>query len=320
MLKVLYFDKVFPAMTAMIEEVKPPDIHIDCYYNLDEKAKQAAIAQAEYFLVALHKVTKEMMQSANNLKLIQKTGIGVDNIDTEAAKGLGIPVANTPGGNATSVAELTIGMILSLYRKLHMVNQATKTGHWLSFDVRPTSYEMKGKIHGILGFGNIGREVARLSQAFGTRILYYDLHRVSPDVENKLAAEYVSIDELLQAADIISLHLPLTQQTRNCIGERELNLMKDHAVLVNVSRGHIVDEAALYRAMKQNRLLGAAIDTWSREPAGDNPLLTLDNVLATPHIGAGTRDAMQSVLQIAFSNIEKVASNAKPEYVVNGIS
>lgn len=317
MARVVYFDKVFPAMIDMIEAVKPANITIDYWYTMDEAKRSQAVGAAEYFLVALHKITKELMQSANNLKMVQKTGVGVDNIDIAAARIMGIPVANTPGGNAGSVAELTLGMILSLYRKLSMLDQATKNGQWLSFDVRPTSYEIKGKIHGIFGFGNIGREVARLSQAFGASIIYYDLQRASEDVEKKLNVHYVPFEELLKKSDIISMHLPLTAQTRNCISDQELSLMKPTAILVNVSRGNIIDETALYRTLKDNKLLGAAIDTWSKEPVGENPLLSLDNVLATPHIGAGTRDTMQGVLKMAFSNIELAANGRKPNYVVN---
>lgn len=319
MARVVYFDKVFPAMTDMIEAVKPEGITLDYWHTMDEEERRKALVSAEYFLVALYKITKDMLENARNLKMVQKTGVGVDNIDVKAATALKIFVANTPGGNAASVAELTIGLILSLYRKLNIVDRATKTGTWLSFDVRPTSYEMKGKVHGIFGFGNIGREVARLSQAFGAKTLYYDIRRLDENLEKKLHAQYVPFDELLHQSDMISIHLPLTPETRNCISDRELALMKPTAVLVNVSRGYIVDEAALYRALKENKLLGAAIDTWSREPAGDNPLLTLDNIVATPHIGAGTRDTMQAVLKMAFSNIKAVADGNPPQHIVNGL-
>ncbi len=172
MAKILYCEPVTPALHELLEEYKPAGFDL-CYWQmLNTEAREAALAEADYLMVAACKVTAAMLAKAAKLRFIQKNGAGYDNIDIEAARQQGIPVANTPGGNLSAVAELTIGLILALYRKLPLLDRTTKNGDWLMWDYRPFSFEMSGKVHGIIGFGNIGREVARLSRAFGTEILY----------------------------------------------------------------------------------------------------------------------------------------------------
>jgi phosphoglycerate dehydrogenase-like enzyme len=253
--------------------------------------------------------------------LIQKTGSGVDNIDLKAAAEFGIHVASTPGANSNSVVELTIGMIISLYRKLHFLDRLTKNGEWKMWEYRTTMFEMNGKTHGVIGIGNIGRKVAQLSKAFGTNVIYYDVNRLSTEEEKELGITYVTFDNLLSQSDIISLHIPLIPETRNLISDKELNLMKSTAILVNVARGNIIDEQALAEALKCNRLLGAALDTWASEPINsDNPLLQLDNVLATPHIAGGTRDVLETVLRLSFENIRKVEAGSIADNLVKVVS
>jgi len=279
---VLYFDKVFPAFKDLLETHNSDGFKLVYWYEMSESEREDALQEAEYFLVATIKITQEMIKKASNLKLVQKTGIGVDNIDLEAARELNIPVCNTPGGNAAGVAELTIGMILSLYRKLNILDKATKNGEWLMWEYRPSSYEMNGKTHGFIGFGNIGRETAKRSQAFGTKIVYYDKFRLPVDKEKELEVTYMELDEVLKNSDIISIHIPLLPETRGLISKRELSLMKPSAILVNVSRGNIVDEAALAEALQNNAIAGAGIDVWASEPVNKkNPLLKFDNVVAT---------------------------------------
>ncbi|MDP9739148.1 UNVERIFIED_ORG: lactate dehydrogenase-like 2-hydroxyacid dehydrogenase [Bacillus sp. B2I3] len=315
--KVIYFEKVFTATHEIINTFKSLDMEVKYWIDLDDVKKEQALHEANYLITASYPITRELLEKAPNVKLIQKTGSGVDNIDLNAASELGIHVASTPGANSNSVVELTIGMIISLYRKLHFLDRVTKSGEWKMWEYRPSMFEVNGKTHGIIGIGNIGKKVAALSKAFGTNIVYYDVNRLSMEEEKKLELTYVTFNDLLSQSDIISLHIPLIPATRNLISEKELKLMKSSAILVNVARGNIIDEKSLAEALKCNRLLGAAIDTWSSEPINsDNPLLKLDNILATPHIAGGTRDVLETVLRLSFENIRKVEDGNMPDNLV----
>jgi len=318
--KIIYFDKVFPAFKRLLEDHNCLNLELLYWYEMSELEREAALTQADYFLVATQKITKEMMKRASKLNLVQKTGMGVDNIDLAGAKELGIPVCNTPGGNASGVAELTIGMIINLYRKLNVLDRSTKGGQWLMWEYRPESYEMNGKVHGFIGFGNIGRETARRSKVFGTEIIYYDKIRLDEEKEKQLGATYMELLEVFKNADIISIHLPLLPETRGLIGEKELARIKPTGVLINVSRGNIVDEQARATALSNETMAGAGIDVWSSEPVlKDNPLLDFDNVIATPHIGAGTRDTLDKVLSLAFGNFALIEEGDKPKFVLNDV-
>ena len=319
--KLVYLDKVFPALIDVMMEKKPANLDVKFLYLLDPTEKDRALAEADYIMLAALPLTREMMDKAVNVRMIQKNGIGVDNIDLKAAAELGIPVCNTPGGNAGSVSEMTMGLALALSRKLQILDRATTSGEWLMWDMRPSSFEISGKTHGIIGFGNIGKAVAKLSQAFGTHVIYFDARRLSADQEAALGVQYLPLDQLLAASDIVSLHVPLLPETRGMFGEKQLSLMKPTSILVNVARGNIVDEAALYEALKNKRISGAAVDVWSKEPvAKDNPLLTLDNIIATPHISAGTRDTLLNIFGVGFGNITQVSQGGQPQFVVNGIA
>lgn len=315
--KVIYFEKASPDIQRIIEEYKGLTTEVVYWNDLDGNQQEHCLAQARYLITAASPVTRHILEKAPNVKLIQKTGSGVDNIDLAAAAERGIMVASTPGANSTSVAEMTIGMILSLYRKLHFLDRETKQGKWLMWEHRPFMFEMQGKTHGIIGIGNIGKKVAQLSKGFGTNVIYFNRNRLSPEMENKLGISYVPLRELLATSDIVSLHIPLLAETRNLIGEDELKLMKPNALLINVARGNIVDEKALALALQNGSLLGAGIDTWSSEPVkADNPLLQLNNVLAVPHVGGGTRDVLENVLRLSFANIAKVESGLVPDNLV----
>lgn len=316
--KIIYLDKVFPEFKRILLSHKPVNFDLIFLQEMNQDERDTILPQADYLLVATEQVNESILSKATNAKFIQKTGIGVDNIDLVSASSHGLPVSNTPGANATGVAELTILLILALYRKLPLINRETKNGKWLMWELRPSSFEMEGKTHGFIGFGNIGRETAKRSKAFGTNIIYYDKFRATPAQEEEIGAEYMSLEEVLVNSDLISLHIPLFEETKGLIGEKELNLMKESAILINVSRGGVVQESALFNALKDGTIAGAGIDVWEREPVSpDNPLLSLENVIASPHIGAGTRDTLDRVLRTAFHNIQKVEEGFKPDYVVN---
>ena len=321
MAKILYFDRVTPALQDLFESQKPAGFELAYWHLLSDADREAELENADFLMVAAHKITADMLGKAQKTRFIQKNGIGVDNIDLEAAYKLGIPVSNAPGGNTGAVAEFTIGLIISTYRRLVQLDKATKGGEWLMWDLRPFTYEMAGKVHGIVGFGNIGQETARLSKAFGTKILYYDVNRLAPEKEQALGVVYAPLDEILCQADIVSVHVPLLSSTRNLIGGKELALMKKTAIIVNVARGNIVDEEAMHEALVNNRLLGAAFDVWSSEPVPKtNKLLALDNVIATPHIAAGTRDTLTGILRTGFTNIKRVHDGDMPDFVVNKVT
>lgn len=315
--KAIYFEKVSSAAHEFIQAYKGADLEVAYWHELDDERKERFLAEAKYLITAAYPIGRQLLQKAPKARLILKTGSGVDNIDLAAAAEMGIQVVSTPGANSVSVAEMTIGMILCLYRKLHFLDGETKQGKWLMFEHRPFMFEMRGKVHGILGIGNVGKEVAKLSKAFGTKVVYYDPFKLSAEKEKELDMAYLPLNELLSSADIITLHVPLLPETRNMIGEKEFKLMKRNAIIVNVARGNIIDEQALASALEEGRLLGAGLDTFAVEPIKvDSPLLRFDNVLTTPHIAGGTRDVLEIVLRLSFENIAKMEAGEKPDNLV----
>jgi|OSPMetMinimDraft_2_1075162.scaffolds.fasta_scaffold01555_5 D-3-phosphoglycerate dehydrogenase len=240
------------------------------------------------------KLSKEILNSCEKLKLIARTGVGVDEtrIDLEEFKKRGITVTYNPGVNSPSVAELTFLLILLLYRKIFKINELTREGRW-SDAQKIIGYELAGKVLGIIGLGNIGRRVAKIGKAFEMEVLGYD-PLIPKDNIVELGAKPCDFYELLSSSDIITIHVPLTPQTYKMISNREIELMKKNAIIINTSRGGIVDEEALYEALRNKRILGAGLDVLSVEPPYPNhPLFKLENVVITPHIGGVTYEATE---------------------------
>jgi len=317
---VLYFDPAPGEYRNVIERHVPEGFEVWFWEDMSPAEQQEKLAAADYLLVVSKRLDASLLNAAKRARYIQRTGAGVTNIDVETATKIGLPVCVLPGGNSVAVAEMTILMILALYRKLPLIHRDMREGRWPNWEYRPRSYEMAGKTHGLIGFGHIGRETARRSRVFGTRILYYDPYRAPADVERELDAEYLPFEKVLREADILSIHVPLVPATRGMIGMAELRSMKRNAVLINVARGGVVREKDLYEALRDGIIAGAGIDTWESEPTpADNPLLSLDNVVATPHIAAGTIDTFERVIRLAFQNIAKAESDHCPDYVVNGL-
>ena len=236
------------------------------------------------------KVTADVIRACPDLRVVARAGTGLDNIDVAVAKERGITVLNTPAANAVTVAELTLGLMLAFERHIVGASSDLRGGRW-----EKTKYaagrEIAGKTLGLVGFGRIGREVASRAQAFEMNVVAYDpLITIWPSAFGRVR-HAVALDELLPAADYVSLHIPLTSDTRNLIGAHELRVMRKDAVLVNCSRGGTVDEAALHAALVAGQPRGAALDVFATEPNTDSPLLALPNVLATPHLGASTAEA-----------------------------
>ena len=272
-----------------------------------------SLADAEYLLVASRRVTSELLNAAPRLRHVQHQGVGYDNVDVGACAARGLTVSLTPEGTTTGVAEHTFLLILALYKHLREAESRLRAGGWPVWELRASSFELAGKTLGLVGFGRIGQAVARRAAAFEAHVLYYDPVRPAEETAAALGATYRPLDELLHTADLVSLQLPLSAQTRHVIGTRELALMQRHAVLINTARGPLVDEAALVQALRQGTIAGAGLDVFDQEPTpADNPLLQLENVVLTPHISAGTADAFRTKMRAAVANLQRVSRGEPP--------
>jgi len=253
-----------------------------------------AIAEADAVLVrSATKITRESLARADRLKAIGRAGVGVDTIDVEAATERGIPVLTAPEGNTISAAELTMALLLALARKVPGADRSMKAGEWdkKSF----TGTELHGKTLGLIGAGRIGGEVARRARGFAMRVLVYDPF-LNAERARALDVEIATLDEVLTRADVISAHVPLTDATRNLVGEEQIARMKKGVLVLNVARGGVVDEKALLGALQSGHVAGAALDVFETEPLpADHPFRSLPNVVLTPHLGASTSEAQHSV-------------------------
>ena len=259
-------------------------------------------------------VTEEVIRSGKRLQVIARAGIGVDNIDLEAATSAGIAVVNAPTGNTIAAAEHTLALILALSRNIPSAHQSLKEGHW-----RRSAFigiEVRNKTLGIAGLGRVGSEVARRAQSFGMRLLAYDPF-VSPNYANRVGAELLPLDQLLAQSDFLTLHTPLTDDTHYLIGARELSILKPGARLINVARGELIDEDALFEALQSDRLAGVALDVFTQEPPGQSPLLRHPKVVVTPHLGASTHEAQREVAVEAAEQVLAVLGGEPARNTVN---
>jgi D-3-phosphoglycerate dehydrogenase len=284
-------------------------LRVDVESGLDEAALTARIPDYDALIVrSKTRVTRPVIAAATRLRAIGRAGIGVDNIDVAAATERGIVVFNTPDANATTTAELTLAHLLSLSRHLPQADRSVRQGEWQP--ARFSGVELYGKTIGIIGFGTIGRLVSRRCVGLKMRVLAFDPF-VAPEIMEQSAAEPSELDALLASSDYITLHCPLTNKTRNVINASRLAMMKPGARIINCARGGLVDEAALAYALKSGQIAGAALDVYATEPPAGSPLLALDNVVLTPHLGASTEEAQQAVsLRIAQDVIRFLATGA----------
>lgn len=260
------------------------------------------------------KVTPAVIRAGGKLKVIARAGIGVDNIDLEAATVAGIPVVNAPIGNTVAAAEHTMALMLSLARNVPQAYASMKNGEW-----KRSAYmgvEIRDKVLGVVGLGRVGTEVAIRARAFGMKLVAYDPF-VSPDYASRLGAQLVSLDELLARAGFITLHTPLTPNTNKLIGRRELSLMKPDARLINVARGELVDESALLEALQAGQLGGAALDVFVQEPPDDMTLALHPKVISTPHLGASTEEAQREVAIEAAGQVLAILGGRPASNMVN---
>ena len=261
------------------------------------------------------KVTAEAINNAENLIVIGRAGIGVDNIDVKAATRNGIKVVNSPTGATISVAELTIGHMISLARRLPKADRTTRAGEWAKKKLK--GVELNGKTLGLIGCGNIGRVVAKYARALNMSVIGYDPYISKEKLEEEGIEKVESVGEVMGRADFISIHVPHTPETHHLINGEMLSKMKTSAYIINCARGGVVDEKALYNALKENKIAGAALDVYEEEPAKNNPLFELDNAVFTPHIGASTKEGQIRAGTICAEQILKVLEGKEPDFWVN---
>ena len=250
-----------------------------------------------------------------NLKVIGRAGVGVDNVDTETAAKKGIKVVNAPTGSSISVAELAVAHMLSLIRFLPKSDVSMKNKEWLKKQLKGT--ELYGKTLGLIGSGNIAQQTAKIANGFGMKVLVYS-PRCTKEKAKKMGATLTPLEKLLQQSDFISLHIPHSKDTHYIIDKKQLSMMKNSAYLINCARGGVVNENALYEALKEGKIAGAAVDVFETEPpAGDNKLLSLDNVVLSPHIGANTKEAQIRAGTVCAKQILMVLDGKEPDFWVN---
>jgi D-3-phosphoglycerate dehydrogenase len=287
-MKVLITD---PVDDRAVQAMKKAGLEVDTKTGLTPEQLLEAVKGYNVMVVrSATKVTDKVIDAMDTMKLIVRGGVGLDNIDAAAAKKKGIEVANTPEAASISVAELAIGHMLALCRSIPRGTSGLKTGKWEKKELKGA--EVYGKTLGLIGAGRIGQETAKRAIGLGMKVVAYD-----PYVKSVTGVDMnlVKLDELLANADFISLHLPKTEETAHMLGKEQFEKMKNGVRIVNCARGGIIDENALFEALKSGKVAGAALDVFEKEPAIDNKLLSLDNVIATPHIGASTTEGQSRV-------------------------
>ncbi|MPW39792.1 D-glycerate dehydrogenase [Thermococcus sp. 101 C5] len=267
------------------------------------------------------KVDEELLENAPRLRIIAQYAVGYDNIDIEGATKRGIYVTNTPGVLTDATADLAFALLLSVARRIVEADAFVRSGEWKKSEVgwHPLmflGYGLKGKTLGIVGFGRIGQAMAKRARGFGMRIIYYSRTR-KPEAEKEIDAEYVDFETLLKESDFISLHVPLTKETYHLIGEKELKLMKPNAILINTSRGAVVDTNALIKALKEGWIAGAGLDVFEEEPYYNEELFKLKNVVLAPHIGSATHEAREGMAELVAKNLIAFAKGEIPPNIVN---
>lgn len=290
-MKVLVSDPIAP---QGIQILKDAGIEVVEKTGLTPEELAQVIPEFDGIIVrSATKVRKQAIDAAKNLKVIGRAGIGLDNIDQEAARSKGIKIVNTPTATSISVAELALGMMFAAARRLPQASLSTKAGKWEKKKFK--GFELFGKKLGIIGIGRIGTELAKRAKALGMEVMAYD-----PYVKSSDYAQCVDLDTLLKNSDYISLHIPRTEETEHILDKTAFDKMKDGVVIINCARGGVVDEEALYEAIKSGKVRIAAVDVYESEPAKEHKLFELEQVIATPHIGAQTKEGQtRAGIQIA---------------------
>jgi D-3-phosphoglycerate dehydrogenase len=301
-------DKAIKMLTARGYEIQRNNT--DRPYQKEEMLN--LIRGIDGMIIGIDELSAEIIERADKLKIISKYGTGLDNIDLPMATKKKIIVTNTPQANVDAVADLVFGLILSLARRIPEADRKTKNGKWEKI----IGKSVWKKTLGVIGIGKIGKQVVKRARGFQMNILGFDLIK-DKKFASRYSIKYVSLEKLLQKSDYITIHIPLNNATRGMISYKELGKIKKEAFLINTSRGGIVDEQALYQALRNNQLKGAALDVYSNEPPVESPLKELDNVIMTPHIGAYTEEAIENMGMQAAQNLIDVLEGRKPKNRVN---
>ena len=311
-MKILISDK----MSNKVEDVlKSKSIDYDIKTGLEPNELKSIIDDYDGILIrSATKLTADILENCSNLKVIGRAGVGVDNVDLDVATKNKILVMNTPLGNLEATAELTVGLMFSLYRHIHNANTSTHEGKWEKAKFMGT--ELKGKTLGIVGFGNIGQRVAEICKVIGMQILT-NSNSASDEDLNNFGAKKVSTEELISSSDVLSLHTKLNDQTKNMLNKESIATMKSSSVIINCARGGLINESDLKDALNNDVIAGAAIDVYETEPATENVMFGAKNLLLTPHLGASSKEAQSNV---AIDVANQVADFLKENKIVNNVN
>tara|TARA_Y100000590_G_scaffold469326_1_gene656209 strand:+ start:31662 stop:32624 length:963 start_codon:yes stop_codon:yes gene_type:complete len=319
MTKVALVHSVSPEIYDEIALYSPEGlttINIDLKKSLD--TNNALVKDAEFIMLCGNVIPDEIIKATDKLRLIQLLSAGWDFLNIPLVQELNIPVANNGGANSWAVADHTLMLILSSYHRLIEVDKATRAGKW-GYPLDGTNvFELANKKVGLLGLGNIGRQVAKRLLPFDAHIQYYDLMRLSSKDEHALSINYVGLETLFSTSDIISIHIPLVDSTYQLVDKKLIDLMKPSSIIVNTSRGSIINESYLIDTLRNRRISGAALDVFEQEPIEkDNPLLLMENVIVTPHSAGNNWDAWSRRAKFGYSNIQNVINGGEPLSLVH---
>lgn len=302
---ILLTNRYSENVLRVVKRELPEGFHFISLENATKEDLLIKATQADYFLASGRlSIDKDVIEAATKLKMIQRTGVGTDALDLQTLKVKGIPVYVNSGINSQSVAEHTVMLMLALLRKLPQVDKKMKSGIWKKNEIGIECQTLNNKVVGIIGMGNIGKNVVRMLQVFGVKMLYFDPNRLEYALEKELNIEFCDFETILKFSDILSLHCPLTANTKGLISEKEISLMKRGSFIINTGRGQLINEPALIHALQSEHLQGAGLDVFSKEPPDEkNLLLKLDNVILTPHVGGLTLETFSKMMSDAFKNI-----------------
>ena len=303
--KVLVCDDI---AQAGIDILKRAGMLIDYKPTLDEKQLISSVDNYQVIIIrGRTKLTKQIIDAATSTKIIARVGIGLDNVDVKAAEERGIHVINAPEAAINSVAELSIGHMISLARSISHADAETKKGKWIKKDLIGT--ELRGKYLGIVGVGNIGRNVGRIARALRMNLIGYDVYPINQDFIKEVGLIITDLNTLVESSDFITCHVPLTPDTKHMFNAERFSKMKKTAYIVNTSRGEVIDENALYEALIKGSIAGAALDVFETEPPINKMLIGLPNVICTPHIGAQTKEAQELASTVIAEKIIQIMHN-----------
>jgi phosphoglycerate dehydrogenase-like enzyme len=318
--KVLFWDVLPSTIIDILKSIMPDDFELVIMEKGDDEERIRKAKEADFIFSASSKVEKKYFLEAKKLKMIQQQGVGYDNAKVDELTELGIPLCLMPAGTTGPVSEHAILLILAVNKKLVFMQNAMRKGLFFQFEYRHACHNLEGMTVGIVGFGRIGQMVAKKLNAFDTKVICYDsIVKLSVEKQKELnVTQLDDLDDIFRRSDIVTLHIPLTAESRKIVDAHRLSLMKPTAVLINTARGPVVDEAALIDALKRGVIAGAGLDVFEKEPINkDNPLLTMDNVVMTPHVSAATKEAYITKVMGGFSNYRKILNKEVPNDCLN---